>query len=406
MKIDVIIKSGFIFGLAIISTACSLIRLDTGFSYDDALEKRIIDQQEDRFAEIDLLALDAEIIDYLDAHFNALQTWDTEQRTWDKVSLLQELLFSEEHLNIQYEDSANYTAIEVFHQQKANCLALMNLYIAMARHLGIDANYHTVKVRPSWDRRGELLVISEHINATGRVSHDSRYIVDFTPEVSLQQLTAAIVSDQHARALYFNNLGVEKLIAGDIKEALPFFKNALWLEPELEIAWNNIGAAYNRLAEFELAEYSYKRSFDLDNTTAAAIGNLARLYSSQGNTARAERYFAAIERFNKKNPYYHYLLGNDAYNAGNYKQAEKHYINALRRKQVEPDFYYALGLTYGELGQEVEANQLMQLGRAVQELGDQVYRSSNQQARLIQNNNSILRQGSSGISIVFNQGEY
>lgn len=398
---NAVVKKVFIIGLALMGTACSLIRLDTGFDYDNAIESRIIDQQEDRFADIDLLALDAEIIDYIDEHFASLQTWDTQQRTWDKVNLLQELLFSEDHLNIQYQDSANYTAIEVFQQQKANCLALMNLYIAMARYLGIDANYHTVKVRPSWDRRGELLVISEHINATGRVNHDSRYIVDFTPEVNLQQLTAAIVSDRHARALYFNNLGVEKLIAGHVQEALPYFKNALWLEPELEIAWNNIGAAYNRLGELELAEYSYKRSFDLDNSTAAAIGNLARLYNAQGDTARAERYLTAIERFNKKNPYYHYLMGNDAYGAGDFEQAKKHYVNALRRKQVEPDFYYALGLTYRELGLEDESGQLIQLARAVQELGDQVYRSSQQQARLIQDSRTIFNPSASGISIVF-----
>ena len=75
----------------------------------------------------------------------------------------------------------------------------MNLYIAMARYAGIDAAFQTVAVRPEWDKRGELLILSRHINASGSLGYKRKYIVDFTPEIQLQQLTAEIVSDLHAR---------------------------------------------------------------------------------------------------------------------------------------------------------------------------------------------------------------
>src|SRR5690606_20992439 len=130
------------------------------------------------------------------------------------------------------------TAIETFENRLGNCLSVVSLCIAMARHMGLDVSFPTVRVRPYWDMRGELLVLSQHINATGRLSPDSFYVVDFTPEVVVEQQTSTRVSDDYARALYFNNRGVESMIVGNTDEALPYLRNALWMEPELAIAWN------------------------------------------------------------------------------------------------------------------------------------------------------------------------
>lgn len=104
----------------------------------------------------------------------------------------------------------------------------MNLYVAMARYVNLDANFQTVEVQPNWDRRGNLLVLNQHINASGRIRGARSYVVDFTPEISLHQLTSSIVSDQVARSLYFNNLGVEELIQGNLEKAVVYFKNALF----------------------------------------------------------------------------------------------------------------------------------------------------------------------------------
>ena len=133
-------------------------------------------------------------------------------------------------------------------------------------------------VRPEWDKRGELLILSRHINASGSLGYKRKYIVDFTPEIQLQQLTAKPVSDLHARALFFNNLGAEALVSEDLEAAFEYFKNALFLKPDLAIAWNNIGAAFNRVGDSELAEYSYHMAFWHENDNATAVNNLAKHY--------------------------------------------------------------------------------------------------------------------------------
>jgi len=378
--------------LIMLSSACTAIRMEPGFSRDAAIESVILSQTADAFPEINLLELDQEIKDYLAAHIRP------SDHSSQKIEKLQELLFNEAYLNIQYQDSANYSAIETFRVRQANCLSLVNLFVAMARHVGLDARYQTVQIRPRWDLRGELLILSEHINATGRVNNGARYIVDFTPDLTLQHRTASVVSDDRARALYFNNLGVEKFIVREYEEALGYFKNALWIDPELAIAWNNTGALYNRLAMTVLAEYSYQRSFDIDKSSSTSINNLSRLYYAQQDYEKADLYNQAIQRVNNRNPYYHFLLGNLAYSDGNFDRARRHYYAAIKRKDIEPDFYFAISQTYEQLGMQDRAQQMLTRAAHILELSDEAYRPSQEKLRIIQEN-TIFRSSSAGFSI-------
>lgn len=378
---------------ALMLSACQLLSLNPGFSPDAALEQRMLDT--DRLVpDIELLAVDTAMRDFMAQHIEA------DLDGWDLVARLQELLFSPEYLNVQYDASANLTAAETFAQRRANCLSLVNLYIAMARHLGLQAQYQTAQVRPQWDRRGELLVLSEHINALGSLGGNSQYIVDFTPDVQLQQQTAAVITDQQALALYFNNVAVDHLVNQRIDEALAWFRYALATDPDLAIAWNNLGSTWNTAGDDELAEYSYMKAAWLDRNYPTAVNNLARFYSLRGNEVEAERYRRAVQRYNNRNPYYHYVLGNIAYSEQDYRQAQQHYQQAIKRNRLEPDFYLALGLTYRELGQQEQFEEARDLAVALRELGDQTYRSGQSRVRRVENR-SILRASSAGFSVRF-----
>jgi Flp pilus assembly protein TadD len=268
----------------------------------------------------------------------------------------------------------------------------------MARHLGLQVSYQTVQIRPMWNRRGELLILSEHINALGRISPTNQYIIDFTPEVRLQQQTAEIISDTAAQALYFNNLAVELLIDGQTQQALELFRVALALDPGLAMAWNNIGSALGRLDKPELAEYSFLKASLLDRNNASSINNLARYYAGIGETAKSQRYRRAVQSYNNRNPYYHYMLGNLAFEEKNFDAAREHFQEAIRRNDLEPDFYLALGLTFRELGDSKAYDDLSMMSVAIRELGDQTYRASQNRLRRIETR-SILRSTSAGLTI-------
>lgn len=378
MTVQALYRAIFLVLLTGVLGACQFMGLNTGFRENPALEQRIIGQYIQP-PPLDLSGLDQNVISYLDANI------DPRLRGWNLVERLQELLFSPDYLNMQYDDLANFTASQAFAERRANCLSLVNLYIGMARHLGLDVQYQTIKMRPVWNRRGEVMILSEHINAHGRIGPTNRYIVDFTPEVRLQSQTARLISDTEALALFFNNVGVEYLIAGEYEKAREQFSYALVVNPELSIAWNNMGSVLKNLEENELAEYSLLKSAALDRDNASAYNNLARLYFDQGDTEKGERYRRAVETYNRRNPYYHYMLGNLAYEDGAFEQARAHYQDALRRDANEPDFYLALGLTFREMGDEKAFADLSQMAAAVRELGDQTYRASQSRVRRVEN---------------------
>ncbi|MGB1401746.1 MAG: transglutaminase-like domain-containing protein, partial [Pseudohongiellaceae bacterium] len=147
----------WLFAVGMLSTACSSIDLETGFVRDRQLEAEIISQTTDAYPEIDPLYISADITGMLDR----LITKNDSPAL--RIAKIQTLLFNERYLNLQYSESQTLTADEVFRSRRGNCLSVMNLYIAMARYAGIDAAFQTVAVRPEWDKRGELLILSQHI---------------------------------------------------------------------------------------------------------------------------------------------------------------------------------------------------------------------------------------------------
>lgn len=376
----------------LVLNACTGIRLDVEMSVSDRKDAAIIAQQADAFPERDILAINDDIIDYLNTHVT--------DRSNDRVIVerLRELLFEQNYLDIQYEDEHTRTAIETFESRKGNCLSVVSLYITMARYLDVDARFQTVRVRPRWDRRGEVLVLSQHINAFGSLGQREQYIVDFTPEIVVQQLTSATTSDTQARALYFNNLGVEELIVGNLEQAIVYLRNSLWIDKELSIAWSNLGATFNRSGDANLAEYAYKKAFSIDDSNATSISNLVKLYTEKGDFERAERYAKAIEKFNNRNPYFHFAQGQIAFAEGDFEVAKEHFKQAITRKDVEPEFYLALANTYKEIGDEQGYTDMVFLARYVINASQQIYLPSQEKVRFV-DSDSILRSTSPGISI-------
>jgi tetratricopeptide (TPR) repeat protein len=386
----------WLFAVGMLSAACSSIDLETGFVRDRQLEAEIISQTTDAYPEIDPLYISADITGMLD---RLIAKNDSPAL---RIAKIQTLLFNERYLNLQYSESQTLTADEVFRSRRGNCLSVMNLYIAMARYAGIDAAFQTVAVRPEWDKRGELLILSRHINASGSLGYKRKYIVDFTPEIQLQQLTAKTVSDLHARALFFNNLGAEALVSEELESALEYFKNALFLQPDLAIAWNNIGAAYNRAGEAELAEYSYHMAFWHENDNATAVNNLAKHYRNAGALDTAEQYELAIQQFNERNPYYHFGRGQMALEAKDFLLARDLFLNALRLKETEPDFYSALAQVHAEMGEELRAAELRQKAEAVLVSDAAIYQPSSDKLRLI-DSSGIIGEGRAGSTIRLDQ---
>ena len=218
---------------------------------------------------------------------------------------------------------------------------------------------------PAWDRRSDLLVLSQHINATGRIGPREYYVADFTPQIALQRSTEDVISDAAARALYFNNLGAEAMFAGNMEQGLAYIKNALFIDPGNSEAWNNLGAAYLRLDHTAMAEFSFHYSLETDDANVNAMNNLAKFYRERGEDERASRFERAAESFNKRNPYFHFDGGLNAYVEGNYESARKLFERAIELHPYEADFHLALERAYTGLGEPGSAREARQAAETV-----------------------------------------
>ena len=128
--------------------------------------------------------------------------------------------------------------------------------------------------------------------------------------------------------------GIAFYDAGKYKEAIEAYNNAIRLDPNYAIAYNNRGNTYDDLKEYAKAIEDYNRAIDLNP-------RLAEAYFNRGNTYRdLKEYTKAIEDYNRAidlNPRYAYAY----YGRG----LIYYYLNDYQR--AIQDFDYALQLDPG-----------------------------------------------------------
>ena len=122
------------------------------------------------------------------------------------------------------------------------------------------------------------------------------------------------------------------------------FKMVARLEKRLESApddpagWARLGRSYAVLERFDDAKRAYAKATQLAPDDAAILTDYATLLISENPRQPSKEALAAFTRLyqlNPKHPGALWVLGLDAYNAGKYKQAIKHWEALL--KELPPD---------------------------------------------------------------------
>ena len=350
--------------LATIILCCTACVTPVDYNYDETEESSLIsrvlgdgnpDSANTAVGSTDILALSPEIQGLLDSEIDG--RWGSRK----KLKALRELLYDEDQLNIRYDSGNTLTATETFAARAGNCLSMTGLFIATARHVGLQAKYQKVAVDPTWDHVGNTMIRYEHIVATGKVSEGGIYVIDFLPEFIIGDMRAYIISDEDAVALYYNNLGAEGIVDNRIDDAIKYLRIALKLDSLSSDIWSNMGAAMRRAGESELAEFSYLRAIHLDGGNYSALSNLARLYKYQGRENEAAHFLGRVNKYRARNPYFHYFLAELSFQEGNYATAQRSLQKSIRLKRDDPDFYVALAKTNEMMGNTVRSEEMLVL---------------------------------------------
>lgn len=259
------------------------------------------------------------------------------------------------------------TASATFHERQGNCLSFTLLFVALARAVGLTAAYQTVDVAPSWSNDGKI-VIANHINAVVRTAFGEDTTVDFNLRNYRGDKPRRKVSDEHALALFYTNVGAEALLEEEYALSFTAFRAAARIEPDLPGAWVNLGVLYARHRRYDYAEAAYLRALDADADEQSALANLIVVEVALGNEALADEYRHEAQRYRERNPYYHFAVAQAAYADERLLDARASLRRALRLKRDEHAFYELNGRVLQLLGRERESEQSLERARHYAEL--------------------------------------
>lgn len=292
----------------------------------------------------------------------AHETASSELQPDERLKALQERLLDPSQMRLQYVWGYTGTAREVFQSRQANCLAFTNLFLGMAREVGVPAYFLTVENLESFRREGDLVVVSDHI-AVGWGGPQNPLIFDFSEFGNQDHRRVQRISDFTAIAMFYSNRGAEATQRERIDDALAWLEYAVRLDPELPSAWVNLGVARRRAGDFLGAEAAYKEALAIDPGTHSAYQNLAALLRQQNRIAEAEGYEEELRRSPLRNPYTYLALGDISRQNGRFDDARRFYRRAINLGRQDPETHAALGQLAAATGDLGAARKLLRRAR-------------------------------------------
>lgn len=299
----------------------------------------------------------------------AHQVTSGSQSAEERLDKLQRHLLDPDEISVHYEWGYTGTAEEVFENKRANCLAFTNLFVGMARELGLEVYYLGVDDVESYRKEGDLVVVSDHI-AVGYGSLGERRIFDFSEKPPDDYRNFTKIPDLTAIAMFHSNRGAESLQRGDVDDAILWLRTAVRVDPELSNAWVNLGVALRRQGDHEGAEEAYRKALAIDPRTYSAYQNLASLLRIEGRLEEARAYEQMLVGSPSRNPYTYLTLGDVSLMGGRVEEAEKLYRRAIRLNAKDADAYAALGHLAAAQGDLRRARKMLRRAQRVEGTGE------------------------------------
>lgn len=253
-------------------------------------------------------------------------------------------------MSLDYNDATTKTARQTFHDQVGNCISFTSLFVALAREANLDVTFQTVEVPPIWYADSNLVILNNHVNARVKHNFDIEVVVDFNVTDLKGDYETHEVSDEYALALYYNNVAMDALRAGDHEKSFRLLKKSIETYPDIAANWANLGVIYSRSGRDNYAIEAHLKALDLDKDHRPSLTNLASLYQRMGEPETAETYRRRIRRYQDQNPYFHYSHALAAYNNGDLEGASERLGRAMRLKDSEHKFYQLQGLIAAQQG--------------------------------------------------------
>lgn len=287
----------------------------------------------------DVLALSPAMARYLDVEIAHQLRRSGRQRG------LVDALYDRDMLRLEYDSATTRTASEAFAARSGNCLSLVIMTAALARHLDLPVTFQSVDVEDSWTRGQSLLLAAGHVNLvlghrmldrSGGIGNDFSMTIDFLPPQDLRGRRVSVISEARILAMFFNNRAAEALARGELDQAYAAAKAAMGQDPGFSSAQITLGVIYHRRGLLDAAEAAFRHVLRAEPRNTQALADLSSVLFSQGRDAEAQQARQELARLEAQPPFYFLDLGRAAVQRGDFEAGRALLQRELSR---DPDYH-------------------------------------------------------------------
>lgn len=273
---------------------------------------------------------------------------------------------------ITYSAYETITGIDAFERRQANCLSYTLLFVAMARHLGLNAEVNEVMLPPTWDMRAsDTYLLMRHVNAKVFLPRRNKFfarvintadVTDIVVDLEMRRYRPhykqQVIDNDLVAAQFYSNRGMELAAEGNAREGFLYLRKALLMSEKPSYIWSNFGSFYRRQKLLPQAEAIYLHGLSINSRDYTIMHNLAGLYDDMGDKEQSEYYQKRVRQYRNNNPYYMYKRAEDATKKSDYNSALVLIKKAIEKEKDEARFYRLAADIYDKLGDTKNA-QLM-----------------------------------------------
>lgn len=267
-------------------------------------------------------------------------------------------LFRGHRLVLQYDASRTRSAAEAFDARAGNCLSLTLMTGALANTLGLNVSYQEVDSGSTWNRSGDYLAYSGHVNLVLDGGHlrgigaryEQRVVVDFLASDDAATHRARTISEATVVGMFLNNRAVEALAAGRDAEAYAWVRSALTQAPRLVPAWNTLALLHRRRGDDGLAIRALAQAAQAAPDNTRVLANLVGALDAAGRRAEAATWRSRLLALEPVAPFQWFERGRQAMAAGRWAEAAEAFARELARDPDQHEVHYWAALAASERG--------------------------------------------------------
>lgn len=300
-----------------------------------------------------LFALDGAMLAYATKELSDL-SWNSDPRR-----ALISALYSKSRLRLDYDSTVTRNASQAFAARAGNCLSLVIMTAAFAKHMGMPVSFQAVDTDEFYSRSGGLYLAVGHVNlvlgpppirSVLRSIDNSSLTIDFLPQELLVNQRSRPLNERTIVAMYLNNRAAETLSEGQIADAYWFARAAVMHDPDLMHAVNTLGVIYDRAGHPAQAEAAFRSTLAGEPNNVSALSNLVQLLQRRGDVAEVQTLAARLHQLQPVAPFHYFVLGQAAMEAGEFAKAAELFARELRLQPFQDEVHFWAAQAQAKLG--------------------------------------------------------